>query len=644
MNSFGLENANLALRVEIDLDQAWVQLTDRQSGHQWPRVPVAALEIYDRAQKRVDAVKKFDVLRVDEQPDCLRIWIGKRAFGITVPLEFRLIDGELSARLLPAQIKEENSILYRLFSVDLLPGMMLADRKGELLLPVNTGVIVRPDNAPAREDKFLIYGEQSRWELLPTMPICAVQTPAGGWVAIAIGAPAETECRIKTDGEGNGSVALTFFVRGTDVDPVELAIREIRFAPIPPGADITVATAKRLRRHVMEDLGKPTLRMRMKESPEVEHLLGAYIMKLFFGMQMQGHALPADVKPDASGFLVTMTFDEASAGLKAFKDAGVEKIYTQNVGWNLLGHDGAYPTRFPVESRVGGEEGFRKFIAHGHQIGYQMTVHDNYIDAYASSADFDAEVITIDEHGQQQIRGFWGGGPSYLSWPLAYTRKHLEDQMLKVKELGIRGPYYLDGMGSPLYLNYHPKHRGSRSDLARGIDRLLKAGRSLFNSSAVETGFLYCSITPDLVANPGNESLMKLSKPEWPITALLDRCVPVWQMAMSGLVVTENQGLTWKDTMRALLYSQTPRYEWATRPGIHPVLDKPMIKKIKSRYDLLVKRFGHLRLMQMTHFTRVGELETMTFEDGTVVSADFETGELKVNNEIIERPAIFLDR
>jgi hypothetical protein len=79
-----------------------------------------------------------------------------------------------------------------------------------------------------------------------------------------------------------------------------------------------------------------------------------------------------------------------------------------------------------------------------------------------------------------------------------------------------------------------------------------------------------------------------------------------------------------------------PHYEWFTRPGIQPVLDKAMIRKIKLRYDLPIKRLGHLRMLQMTHCSRAGELESTSFEDGTTVSADFSTGELKVNGERIE--------
>ena len=90
----------------------------------------------------------------------------------------------------PAEVYEYKPLLYRLFALDVLPGIMRADARGEMLLPINTGVICRPADKAACEDRFLIYGEQTRWELLPNLPVCAVQTPAGGLMAMAVaGAP-----------------------------------------------------------------------------------------------------------------------------------------------------------------------------------------------------------------------------------------------------------------------------------------------------------------------------------------------------------------------------------------------------------------------------------------------------------------------
>ena len=342
------------------------------------RVPLLALEIYDRAQLRVDRLEHLTVDRLERVDDAAHVTVSDRTRGVVVGLWIRpAANGGFVVTVTPAEVYESKPELYRLFSIDLLPGLMRCGSDGTLLLPINIGVLCRPAGKPKRSDKFLIYGEQARWELLPTLPACAVQTPAGGMAAVAVAGAAETECRVNTDGAGNGSVGLSFFWRSHDVAPVEQSPRTIRFHPIPAGADVTVFTAEILHRHVTEELGKPRLATRAAESPEVAYLLGAYIMKLFYGVQAQGQML-GDVNGSTDGngvkFLLTMTFDEAGNALRELHDAGVDRIYTQNVGWNIRGHDGLYPTRFPVEERVGGEADFRKLIAERHAAGDQMTV------------------------------------------------------------------------------------------------------------------------------------------------------------------------------------------------------------------------------------------------------------------------------
>ena len=72
-----------------------------------------------------------------------------------------------------------------------------------------------PDQIALR-DRFMIYGEQPRWELLPTLPVCAVRNPAGGLMAIATGGAAETECHVATDGFDSDTDLEAWLTRGAD--------------------------------------------------------------------------------------------------------------------------------------------------------------------------------------------------------------------------------------------------------------------------------------------------------------------------------------------------------------------------------------------------------------------------------------------
>ena len=439
------------LQVVISREDTCIRLAirDLRTGRTWGPSLLLALEVFDRMVGRADRLEQYRIDEIETFPDRAHVTIGDAARKVDVGLWLQVADGELSVLLPPAELYEHAPQLYRVFAVDVLPGLMRADAGGEMLLPLTTGVVCSPRNKPALSDRFMIYGEQPRWELMPTLPLCAVQTQTGGMVAIATKSPAETECRVSTDGKGNGTIGFACRIRSKDPDPIEPDNREIRFCPLPPGVDMTAASAKRLRRHIIDDLGKKTLTQRAEESPEVKHLLGAYVMKLFYGVQMQGTMAHDSDRPDTPRFHLAMTFDEAGDGLRRLNAAGVDHIYTQNVGWNYRGHDGAYPTRFPVEQRLGGEAAFRRLIALGHSLGDQMSAHDNYAEAYAASPDFDPETTAWDVYGQPQIRGFWAGGASYLQWPLAYSDDQLRGEMLRVRDLGIRGPYYLDGMGCP---------------------------------------------------------------------------------------------------------------------------------------------------------------------------------------------------
>ena len=179
MGQIAFQDDRLRVGMELEGDAYWMKLEDLKCGHQWPRVRLLAMELYDRTVQRVDRLEQYKVEQIQEVENGVHLVVSDEVRGLAAGIWLRIMNGELSAYLSPAEVYESKANLYRLFAIDLLPGMMRAEAKGELLLPINTGMVVRPGEKPAVEDRFLIYGEQSRWELLPTIPVCAVQTPVG---------------------------------------------------------------------------------------------------------------------------------------------------------------------------------------------------------------------------------------------------------------------------------------------------------------------------------------------------------------------------------------------------------------------------------------------------------------------------------
>jgi hypothetical protein len=154
-------------------------------------------------------------------------------------------------------------------------------------------------------------------------------------------------------------------------------------------------------------------------------------------------------------------------------------------------------------------------------------------------------------------------------------------------------------------------------------------------------GYLYCATHCDALAGgPGSAWHLNHGNPEWPISALIEEIVPVWNLAMHDSVTMENQSLSWESTMRCLLMGQVPRDEWGASPGLFPVLDDVRIEKIRARFELCCQRFGHLISEPLVSWRRLDDhVEETTYSDGTTVCADFASGRLTVAGQEIKKPA-----
>src|ERR1700760_994716 len=96
-----LRDKDLSAEVEVINDVCWFTLQDTRTGKKWPRVPVLALEVYDRAQQRLDRLSEFRIDQLEAVGNGVHLVVGDRMRGIEVGLWIRLSGGELSVMLPP---------------------------------------------------------------------------------------------------------------------------------------------------------------------------------------------------------------------------------------------------------------------------------------------------------------------------------------------------------------------------------------------------------------------------------------------------------------------------------------------------------------------------------------------------------------
>lgn len=640
MKTYAIEDESVRLTLKNEGNTLVAQLIHLKTGRQWRESDLVYVEVIDIMERRKRWIHDFAVHSIEQSELGLHIFLGNNQYEFSFGVYLRLDHGEVVMEIPYTELYEFRPRIMRISTISCFPQVAYVPPSGTMLLPLQNGVLLSPAKQKNISDRFMIYGEQACWELLPLLPICAICDAEGGLAFMAVKGAGETECFIESDSEGSGSMHLAFSFRRFWPDPLYSGEREVRIIPFGPKDDMLHFCAKRLRRHIMEDLGKPTLEQRRKESPEVDYLLGAFIMKTFHGMQPVGLASRTDNKDTLNRthpFVATLSFAETRTCLEKLKCAGVEKVLVESVGWNPRGHDGMWPSRFPIEPRLGGLEEFKKLISYGASIGYQINVHDNFLSQYRSSPAFDESIVIHDQWNQPDLRGFWGGGETYVTWPKCLTDSYMLTEMSRMKALGLAGMYYLDGMGNPLECNYHSVHAGSRQEYADGVQRLLETGRSVFGSIGTECGFLYAAVPSDCMVMCGHPRVLsKCDESKHPVLKLISGFVPLWELALHGLIILENHKLFWKNNMECVLYGGHPRDEWSSHPDFRAVLDDERVAMIKKRYDICLKQFGYLQTLEMKQWKHLDtHIYETVYEDGTTITADFEKEELYHNGQPI---------
>jgi len=255
-------------------------------------------EIINRMEDRVIRPRTWRLMHAAAENDACHIVVRDTCHGVTIGCWLSWENDELCVLVPPAEVEEANDALYRVHSLMVLPGLMRAGSDGTLLLPINTGALCSPAGKPTLRDRFLIYGEQERWELVPMLPVSGVQTPRGGIICLVTEGACDAWCEAETDGAGSGTVTMGAMFRRQWVDPVDWTHRLFRYRFIGAPDDLIHTAAKRVRRHVLEDAGKDTLVQRAEASPQCAYqqakgggfagAIGANQSVYFSGRDVQG--------------------------------------------------------------------------------------------------------------------------------------------------------------------------------------------------------------------------------------------------------------------------------------------------------------------------------------------------------------------
>jgi hypothetical protein len=408
-------------------------------------------------------------------------------------------------------------------------------------------------------------------------------------------------------------------------------MRRLRMAFLD-GAD-HVALAKRYRRHVVETGHFVSLEEKIARSPIVERLVGNPYTRARVLRNVAPGGPRYDSENPENNYRLT-TYAENADRLRQWKRLGLESVNVTLTGWPHLGYDRQHPDGLPPSEAAGGWAGMKAFFETCEELGYTCWLHDQYRDYYPDAPSWDPAFAV---HEQDSLRppetfpgtrfhpnnpkegyipylDYWDGGKQ--AWlNNRYMLGHVQKNYRLIFEHGIRPRgSYQDVFGYvPPDRDFNPEHPSTRSESMRYRAEVLSWTRARLGIAGTEDGADWTIPYVDYVEsrfnrNPGsgNDATSEGAVP-----------VPLYDLVYHDAVVTMGAA----ENLRARLYGHAAQFRGA--PG------EAELAAVR-RAAALHRRIGLLEMTGHEFLDAERRRERTSFADGTAVTVDWDTDEVRV--------------
>jgi hypothetical protein len=591
--------------------------------------------VYDIPEMRERIVTGFEARLVQPLANGgLRLQLVNEANGLFIPVEFRAeSDGPAQSHVEGFRVTvkagwicEQMSINRRLMALDVLPDL-LATRVGDpgfYLLPDFSGALVRfTAHAPA-VTRDRLYMHQSEWEKLNIMNCFASKQGRMGTLVVVHKGDFFCHAVTEVNQAGTNRLYASFGLRHEPSEPIKQEDKELVLRYTEGREDGYIDLARAYHDYLVRERGVSPLKVRLADNPVLAYSVGAMRTKIFHGHKPRSLDGNVPMKTYA-------TFAEAEKILDAMQAAGLKKAVITLVGWNLGGHDGAYPQKFPVEPALGGEEGLRKLIAKATGMGYQIVPHDSLSDMYMIAQTFDPEIIMRHADGSPIMGGIWGGGQGFKSCPVAYFDRYGPD-VTRIRDLGFTGHYYVDAQNNPLFRCHDPRHPADEEQFALSQCKMTQCYRALYGAVSQEMAPAYAL---PFVDEGGQHSPYNigwcLARGDETLKRIVDRVVPFYHLAIHGLITYQESWVHGyraigprKGLLRALAFGARPSMEVSWTGGSNGDLYEDSIRDIQDGYRLAFEELADVHAEVVMDYEELApEASRIVYANGTTLTVNW---------------------
>ncbi len=451
-------------------------------------------------------------------------------------LAFRLVwtaCGSSAALLIP-QTGIRESGTCRMKGIRPLPGLIAA-HEGDgstLVLPIDTGCLLRAEGKVPAEHELPVFFPFT-YPLMCSMPLWGINCGDGRGIAVvADGGQFDLSLVVRTCWGENKLYAIdpVFALRDYPDDALLAEDITIHYGQLSGTEAGYPGIARFYRRYNVEHRQLPTLAEKMRDNETVAYSAKALCLRCRMGVKQLPTPILEQTPDNQPPLHVYMTFENVRMLVEEMARQQVGPAEICLAGWNYAGHDGAFPQLFPVEEKLGGEAALRSTIARSHELGYPLSLYDNYHDAYSLADTFEPEYLFRRHDGSRNRISDYAGGTAYKLCARTACERYAVESLPRVAELGAKGVYYVDEITlmAPAKC-YHPEHPTSRRETVFWWKRIMQQVRAIhggFQSEGARDWALpeldraYCvASTPDATG------------------PLIDERVPLFPMVYHGFLI-----------------------------------------------------------------------------------------------------------
>jgi hypothetical protein len=584
---------NRFLRVDVDLREIAIHVTERATGVQWRMAASTDQDVMLEDSLKVRTPRAFASSKDKQVSPARNGQIGTHirmqdlGLGLHVYLDGRSLVVEIE-RIYgqgPARVRDV-----------LFPRHFLLPKRNDssTTWTVGQGSIV-PGNSTSRFHHPEGYSEQE-------MCFHGAMNGQCGMVAIA-----ETPFDLYMAMSHLDNEAPSTFIHWLPSHSDLRYTRRVRFT-FEKGLNF-VRQAKLYRAHMQREGFWVSLEEKVRQNPNVARMRGAAVI----------NSLTAIRHVRELRYEVNTFADQTTWALELRKRTGLKNAIVHVDGWGKFGYDSVHPETLPPCPDAGGPGGLKDFREKMRDAGWLFGLHDQYIDIYADAPSYDPARFMIKENGRPNTLNVWAGGLcSHLcfSESLKFLRRNfadgVKDQYMyhnspPIYKICEPDAYYLDCL-CRIHECFNPNHPLTRSEVVHYANEMLRTVRDhgkrvvlscehpkFYSVPDLDFGWGISHLKADVQVVGGGHATESVGTP-----------VPLWHLVFHDAIWLPLHGSNY---LQNFLYVESPYFQ-NTKDG-----------PPQTEIDIKMKV---CRLNEVAGFDEMTGFEIQN--GGTVMSSEFSSG------------------